>query len=238
MHRRIRRDTHDDSPRCTRPFAEVHKRIRRDRARLVVVLLARGRHVSIDREERRPREAQVVDRVELAVEPHVQVNHLPRGRHVTRGVSDDGLSAPLDCTPRLFGSFRIRTGIPSSSSHCRKYGIFCHGVGMIRLKMSTGTAETYASAVTTEPSRICEVSPRSRRDRARNAAEITFETRPRSRLQPLDGAVVVCEELLERRVEPHLPATRLQRQAQRPCAPMLCGRGLGTRADGLTECAP
>jgi len=87
-----------------------------------------------------------------------------------------------------------------------------------------------------------EMRPRSRskcgRDHVRNAAEITFETRPRSRLQPLDGAVVVCEELLERRVEPHLPATRLPRQAQRPCEPMPCGGGLGTRADGLTECAP
>ena len=41
----------------------------------VVVLLARHRHVGVHREQRRAREAEVVDRLQLAVEPHVQVDH-------------------------------------------------------------------------------------------------------------------------------------------------------------------
>mmetsp|Transcript_30765 Transcript_30765/g.52633 ORF Transcript_30765/g.52633 Transcript_30765/m.52633 type:complete len:420 (+) Transcript_30765:455-1714(+) len=41
----------------------------------VVVLLARGGHVCVHREERRAGEAEVVHRVELPVKPHVQVDH-------------------------------------------------------------------------------------------------------------------------------------------------------------------
>ena len=55
---------------------------------------------------------------------------------------------------------RLITGIPSSSSSCTKYGIIDHCVGMNLLRTSTGIAEMYASATTTEPSRICEISPR------------------------------------------------------------------------------
>mmetsp|Transcript_112106 Transcript_112106/g.317508 ORF Transcript_112106/g.317508 Transcript_112106/m.317508 type:complete len:244 (-) Transcript_112106:351-1082(-) len=49
---------------------------------------------------------------------------------------------------------RLITGMPSSSSTWRKKGIVDHAFGSIRLKTSTGTAETYSSAVTTEPSLI------------------------------------------------------------------------------------
>ena len=55
---------------------------------------------------------------------------------------------------------RLITGIPSSSSSCTKYGIVDHFSGMNFLRTSTGIAEMYASATTTEPSRICEISPR------------------------------------------------------------------------------
>mmetsp|Transcript_44498 Transcript_44498/g.144624 ORF Transcript_44498/g.144624 Transcript_44498/m.144624 type:complete len:320 (-) Transcript_44498:189-1148(-) len=51
--------------------------------------------------------------------------------------------------------WRLMTGMPSSSSVCRKKGIVDHFAGNIRLNTSTGSAETYSSAVTTEPSRIC-----------------------------------------------------------------------------------
>ena len=55
---------------------------------------------------------------------------------------------------------RFITGIPSSSSSCTKYDIIDHCAGMNLLRTSTGIAEMYASATTTEPSRICEISPR------------------------------------------------------------------------------
>mmetsp|Transcript_14460 Transcript_14460/g.30556 ORF Transcript_14460/g.30556 Transcript_14460/m.30556 type:complete len:250 (-) Transcript_14460:388-1137(-) len=48
---------------------------------------------------------------------------------------------------------KLMTGMPSSSSHCLKNGIFCHALGMTRLNMSTGSALTYSSAVIMLPSR-------------------------------------------------------------------------------------
>mmetsp|Transcript_76657 Transcript_76657/g.228487 ORF Transcript_76657/g.228487 Transcript_76657/m.228487 type:complete len:279 (+) Transcript_76657:1174-2010(+) len=47
----------------------------------------------------------------------------------------------------------LMTGMPSSSSICRKKGIFAHSAGTSRFMMSQGTAETYSSATTLSPER-------------------------------------------------------------------------------------
>mmetsp|Transcript_64023 Transcript_64023/g.177635 ORF Transcript_64023/g.177635 Transcript_64023/m.177635 type:complete len:201 (-) Transcript_64023:1014-1616(-) len=58
-----------------------------------------------------------------------------------------------------FRSFRsnhrwmLMTGMPSSSSICRKKGMFAHSLGTRRFMMSHGTADTYSSATTCSPPR-------------------------------------------------------------------------------------
>mmetsp|Transcript_106386 Transcript_106386/g.297884 ORF Transcript_106386/g.297884 Transcript_106386/m.297884 type:complete len:231 (+) Transcript_106386:767-1459(+) len=49
---------------------------------------------------------------------------------------------------------KLMTGMPSSSSNWRKYGIFCHLLGVMRFMMSTGIADMYSSATTFSPERI------------------------------------------------------------------------------------
>lgn len=99
------------------------------------------------------------------------------------------------------------SGSPSSSSVCRKKGIVDHFAGNIRLNTSTGSAETYSSAVTTEPKATeqCHVSLTSARSRlhGRGGGGAVAHLQPRHR------AVLRGHDLLEGRVQPHLAATCL-----------------------------